>query len=201
MSTLLPFIHFQSRARDNFLLVSQSVHRHYLHCIHYCLITRDCEGFPKPISYLESNVNQTCKSTKISMSPFTSATTIQMFTKQGIGKFISLIYSGSFPFRPQNVIRGIVQNTAVKPVSKLEIDIKVKIIGFNALQLILANRTRGDKIITLDKYMEKDKMTLGKNQSRIKWIIHFFFPLVVLFQQGQFGFSVVFLQNTTRSVR
>ena len=134
------------------------------------------------------------------MSPFTSATTIQMFTKQGIGKFVSSIYSGSFPFRPQNVIRGI--QVAIQPVSKLEIDIKVKIIGYNALQLILANRTRGDKIITLDKrYMEKDKMTVGKNQSRIKWIIHFFFSLVVLFQQGQFGSSVVFLQNTTRSVR
>ena len=103
---------------------------------------------------------------------------------RGLGNYISSIYSGSFPFRPQNVIRGIVQNTAVKPVSKLEIDIKVKIIGYNALQLILANRTRGDKIITLDKYMEKDKMTVGKNQSRIKWIIHFFFHLLFFSNNG-----------------
>ena len=103
---------------------------------------------------------------------------------RGLGKFVSSIYSGSFPFRPQNVIRGIVQNTAVKPVSKLEIDIKVKIIGYNALQLILANRTRGDKIITLDKYMEKDKMTVGKNQSRIKWIILFFFHLLFFSNNG-----------------
>ena len=139
MSTLLPFIHFQSRARDNFLLVSQSVHRHYLHCIHYCLITRDCEGFPKPISYLESNVNQTCKSTKIRCRPLRQRPQFKCLQNRGLGNYISSIYSGSFPFRPQNVIRGIqvaIQNTAVKPVSKLEIDIKVKIIGYNALQLI-----------------------------------------------------------------
>ena len=110
---------------------------------------------------------------------------------RGLGNYISSIYSGSFPFRPQNVIRGIVQNTAVKPVSKLEIDIKVKIIGYNALQLILANRTRGDKIITLDKYMEKDKMTVGKNQSRIKWIILFFFF---------FFFYLLFFSNNGNSV-
>ena len=88
------------------------------------------------------------------MSPFTSATTIQMFTKQGIGKITSTIYSGSLPLRPQYVIRGIKvatqsgirgntelfflsldtnhKDTAVDPASKSRIDIKVKIPGSGA---------------------------------------------------------------------